>query len=784
MCSAENLNFGECNASKFEIEISDIEDIAGLKIQAYVNVAGYEEEVIVFTGYVDSAKAQPEQITRKIIAYDELKKHADDNVSEWYSSQFSSEDKEEYQGSWDSAKKYLSGNIVNCDGIYYQYLCDADSKFSVVTGYDDEGNEITETYTAADYLVGKTPADILQDANASQYIQTLEVYNPFIYGYVTVKAFRNALFEHVGITQEETDLINDDVQITKTLDSNEIKFSDCIKAICQINAVFGHISKDGVFRYVSLGETAEDFSGNYKATNTTFEEYSTKAINSVRLYGNSGDITTIYGAGTNYWSISNNFLLYNLSTEVLEGVAKNLYEAVKDIVYTPVSLEALLSLLPVSIGAPLTFTTHTGQSVTSYILKDRLSGAQLTNQTIEADGNEIRDSSLSTADLLGMLSSKTTAIVEKVYEKITVDSAEIKVISGDLANYKVIVAESIQAVSADIEKIRAESITTENFEAKVAELGILTAETADLKYATISQLNAEAARLTVVEGDLASYKTTISDELLVAKGWMAEGSIGDAQISSVSANKLTAGTIDTAIVTIAGTDGRLQISDNTIQISDDSTVRVQIGKDASGDYSMSVWDASGNLIWDALGATEHTIQRQIIRDSMVANDAAIQALKIDFQSFDTALTEQGVVISGTVVQVGSKTLNVILSEQEQINTDYSETLSTHSSQIAANEQEISLRVSTQVYESGMAAMESSLQTVETTVELMDGKIALKVEQKDIDQAIDNMQIGARNLIRNAKTLIFEDYYFGDTNTYLTDENGDRLLDENGDYLIA
>ena len=128
---------------------------------------------------------------------------------------------------------------------------------------------------------------------------------------------------------------------------------------------------------------------------------------------------------------------------------------------------------------------------------------------------------------------------------------------------------------------------------------------------------------------------------MTAKGWMLEGSIGDAQISSLNANKLRAGTIDTAIVTVAGTDGRMQISDNTIRISDGSQVRVQIGKDASDDYTLAVWDADGNLIWDALGATENTIQRKIIRDKMVAEDAAIQALKIDFQSFDTAAQSMG-----------------------------------------------------------------------------------------------------------------------------------------------
>nr|WP_302591395.1 phage tail spike protein [uncultured Marvinbryantia sp.] len=308
------------------------------------------------------------------------------------------------------------------------------------------------------------------------------------------------------------------------------------------------------------------------------------------------------------------------------------------------------------------------------------------------------------------------------------------------------------------------------------EANYLKADEADLKYATIESLDATNIRVHDIEGDYASFKSLTTDEfashtalidkiyneeLVTAKGWMLEGSIGDAQISSLNANKLRAGTIDTAIVTVAGTDGRMQISDNTIRISDGSQVRVQIGKDASDDYTLAVWDADGNLIWDALGATENTIQRKIIRDKMVAEDAAIQALKIDFQSFDTALTDQGVTISGTVVQVGSKTLNVALSEQTQALTEQGETLTDHGAKIAANEKAISLRVTSQEFEtyqtttnerltdaeSDINGAASRLLTTESSITALQDRIALKVEQTDIDTAVNNIQIGGRNLIK-------------------------------------
>ena len=583
LCASSDLNFGECNASGFGIEISDIADISGLKIQAYVKIPGYENEVVIFTGYVNSAKMQPEHATRKIEAYDDLHHHADDNVSEWYDGMFTRSNKPEYKGVWSAAVRYVANDTVHYNGGYYRYFCGTSDQF-LVTNSDEDGNEITTTYNAADYCIGKTPEQLLEDEHGCNYIEKLEVYNPYNYGSVTVKEFRDSLFAHVGIPQENVTLINDAVQITKTLESTELHFSDCVKAICQINAVFGHISETGVFQYIALQDSAEDFSGNYKATATTYEEFSTKRIDSVRLYGNSGDVMTVYGGGKNYWSISNNFLLYSLPEDVLVGIAKQLYNAVSGISYTPASLSALLSIFPVALGSRLTFTTHTGEQVASYVLKDILSGAQLTDQTVSAGGNEVRSTALSVTDTLGIIESRTNAIIEQVYEKITADSAEIKVVSGNLANYKTVVAEKIQAVDAEITNIRSTNITVENLEARVAELGYLSAETADLKYATVGELTAVNAEIDALRAgsittdyleahyaaiDLANIaagtiKTAMIDTGAIQSAQIADGSITDAKIVELTANKITAGTLSVERLEIRGSANSIVYALNNI----------------------------------------------------------------------------------------------------------------------------------------------------------------------------------------------------------------------------
>ena len=351
-----------------------------------------------------------------------------------------------------------------------------------------------------------------------------------------------------------------------------------------------------------------------------------------------------------------------------------------------------------------------------------------------------------------------TQNLDRLYAQLVlIDHAMINKLDVDTAKITYATIDNLNALKAEIEQLDVTELTARV--AKIEKAYITDAEVKTLLagYATIGNLNATNAQITSLSGKFAAFEKTTTEELVAAKGWLLEGSIGDAQISRVSANKLTAGTIDTAIITVAGSDGHLRISDNTIQIKDLQRVRVQIGKDASGEYSLSVWDKAGKLIWDALGATGDTIQRKIIRDKMVADDAAINALKLDLKSFNTALTEQGVSISGTVVQVGNKTLNVELTEQKQLTTEHGETLTDHAARITANENAIKLKVSTQEYESykttvngEIATAKNRLNAAESSISVMKDQIALKVEQTDIDEAVNNIQVGARNLYPNSK----------------------------------
>lgn len=122
---------------------------------------------------------------------------------------------------------------------------------------------------------------------------------------------------------------------------------------------------------------------------------------------------------------------------------------------------------------------------------------------------------------------------------------------------------------------------------------------------------------------------------------MGEAQIKSAMIDSLDASKITALDINTTNVLVHSEDGKSQWKDNTIQISDSNRVRVQIGKDADSDYNMYIWDKSGNLMFDAIGLTDKGIQRQVIRDDMVKDNADIAASKLNIESLFNVINNDG-----------------------------------------------------------------------------------------------------------------------------------------------
>lgn len=341
-------------------------------------------------------------------------------------------------------------------------------------------------------------------------------------------------------------------------------------------------------------------------------------------------------------------------------------------------------------------------------------------------------------------------VIQGIHSQVSSLSGVIVDINGTLntalARIGTLETTSLTATEADLKYA-----TIENLKAVNAEVGVIKGDYADFKTVTAEELAAQSAIIKNVQGDLANYKKVIADELVTAKGWMLEGAIGDAQISDLSANKIKAGTIDTALVTVASADGAISIAGNQIMVNDAANSvnpvnRVILGKYLEGEtieYGLLVRGADGQTIMiDGNGVHNAGITDGAIDNNKVADDANIAGNKLDINSVVTEINGATEKISSTVVQVGNKTLQVTLTEQENMLNEHGETLTSQAARIAANEESIALKVSTQEFSAYKTTMNQNLEVVNKTlstatadISVLKGQIALKVEQTDIEEAV-------------------------------------------------
>lgn len=261
---------------------------------------------------------------------------------------------------------------------------------------------------------------------------------------------------------------------------------------------------------------------------------------------------------------------------------------------------------------------------------------------------------------------------------------------------KELVSKKVDAEWVKANTVTAETIVSVNNELQYIKNNYLKSNEADIKFATIEeekviksdieQLNVKYEKVGILDGDVAGIKTLMfgsstgesitTDFANSVVSMIGTAQIKDSMIDSLDAKKIKALDINTTDVKVHSKDGKSQWTDNTIQISDSTRLRVQIGKDASGDYNMYVWDSKGSLMFDALGLTEQGVQREIIRNDMVKEDANISAGKLDIASLFSVINDDGThTLKSNKIYIddAAQTLNVLLQNiKSGSGKDYSE----------------------------------------------------------------------------------------------------------------
>lgn len=261
---------------------------------------------------------------------------------------------------------------------------------------------------------------------------------------------------------------------------------------------------------------------------------------------------------------------------------------------------------------------------------------------------------------------------------------------------ELLLANQVIATKVDAEWVNAHTVTADKLEAVYSRIGTLEAD--------VTKTN------TLIFGSATgtTIQTEFSNSVIAQLG---DAQIKSAMIQDVSASKLTAGTINTSLIKIASSTGNAVFTDNTLSFHDGTRTRIQLGKDNNGDYNAYIWDSKGNVMFDALGLTEGGIQRQVIRDDVVKDNANISASKLNIESLFTV-----------------------------VNNDTTHTIK--SNKVYLDEQGQTLDVSFKTMTTDIEGVKAAQTSQGTQLSVVQGQISSKIWQQDID----NLSIGTNNLL--------------------------------------
>lgn len=326
-----------------------------------------------------------------------------------------------------------------------------------------------------------------------------------------------------------------------------------------------------------------------------------------------------------------------------------------------------------------------------------------------------------------------------ITDKITAFEGEFETIN---ANY-LEVNKKLTALDAEIENLDVTELT-----AKVAKI-----ETSYVSKEYVQDLYATKAEVHVLDVDLERVNTLLAGSVTAGSTQtivlnadnttISNALIKSAMIDSVAADKVTAGTIDASSIHFKSQSGRLDIFGETLQVKDIARPRVQIGKDASGDYNMYVWDASGNLMFDATGITASGIQRPIIVDSMVADNANISGDKINITSLVKEINDGTEVIKSSHILVDgtNQSLSVVYNTITGDISTLSTALSVEQGKISSLITDVSqAKGDVSTLQTNYSSLTQNVNGINSTVSSHTSSI----------ENLNNMEIGGRNLITNTR----------------------------------
>lgn len=373
----------------------------------------------------------------------------------------------------------------------------------------------------------------------------------------TMKALRDSFFGYFGIEQADIQLVNDDMKVGKTVEPEELSGATVLNCICEINGCFGHIGRDGRFHYIYLEQEiqglyprndlypADDlYPREPKSTrvgknlyiSAQYEDFLVKTIDKLQIRKEEDDIGVIVGSGTNAYVIQDNFLVYGKGNEELTGIANNIYEKIRGIIYRPFSADCKGNPC-IEVGDAVRLPTRY-EIIESYVLKRTLKGIQALRDDYEAAGEEYRSTQVNSVHKsIIQLKGKTnvlTRTIEETNSKITdVESGLSSEIKQTATDIRAEVKNTANGLSSSIEQtansIRSEvSDSVNNLSSSIQQ--------------NTESITSEVKRASEAEGDLSTKITQTAESITseVSKNYETKENATNTKMELESSIKQTA----------------------------------------------------------------------------------------------------------------------------------------------------------------------------------------------------------------------------------------------------
>lgn len=301
---------------------------------------------------------------------------------------------------------------------------------------------------------------------------------------ISIREMRDSLCEYIGVKQIQADLPFDSLKVEKTINPAEISGLEILKAICQLNASFGYIDKNGLLKYVQIQQTGlypsetlypdddELYPSEFGSDGRKVEqilsfkslEYEDKMIEGftgLQIFRQNGEIGASVGESGNLYTISGNFLLYGKTAVELLNIAQSIFPYVYGRTYRPCTLEcrAMPWLEP---GDALRIITR-DDVIETLCMKRTMSGCQAMIDSIESSADESGNATNNLYDSIKEVDGKSYLLLEQA-DKIVLSMDDL---SKDIASNFEITNRNISAEikrATDAEKEISNNLTQTELE--------------------------------------------------------------------------------------------------------------------------------------------------------------------------------------------------------------------------------------------------------------------------------------------------------------------------------